>query len=435
MKTVLTEIRVLPYSKMAATEYYDICILGAGIAGLYCALELSKRFPEANICILEKYKYIGGRTSTFKETIPGVGKVQWEAGAGRIHSSHHQTLTLLKKYGLETVPISGPTEWRTPSVCEPIETGKYFNNLSALQDLDVKTLRTNTLKDILGEVLDSKVSKRLIDTYEYRSELDTLRADKALDALSNVLGFHEGFCVVKEGFSALIRHLKQDIERAGVAILREHEAIDIAYETGIHTVSVKGRDPIKSKKVIVALTRDAVATLPCFKALPILEKVEMRPLVRIYAVFPKVNGKVWFEGVNRFTCAPPVRYTIPIDPSKGTIMISYTDGKDAEYWLKKMKAPGHLKTITAEIMEQVRYLFPEKDIPEPLYVKIHPWSDGCSYWTPGDYDFNRVSKASVKPLPTSMPGLYMCGESWAYNQAWVECAIDQARHAVEKFEL
>jgi hypothetical protein len=100
-----------------------------------------------------------------------------------------------------------------------------------------------------------------------------------------------------------------------------------------------------------------------------------------------------------------------------------------------MKAPGYLKTITAEIMEQVRNLFPEKDIPEPLFLKIHPWSDGCSYWTPGDYDFNRVSKASVKPLPTSMPGLYMCGESWAYNQAWVECAIDQARHAVEKFEL
>ena len=30
---------------------YDICILGAGIAGLYCARELQRKYPEAKICI------------------------------------------------------------------------------------------------------------------------------------------------------------------------------------------------------------------------------------------------------------------------------------------------------------------------------------------------------------------------------------------------
>ena len=349
---------------MAATVNYDICILGAGIAGLYCAIELSKKYPEAKVCILEKYKYIGGRTSTFKETIPGIGKVQWEAGAGRIHSSHHQTLTLLKKYGLETVPISGPSEWRAPGVCEPVEFGKYMNNLSALSDLDPKILRTNTLKGVFAEVLDSSLSKKLYDHYEYRSELDTLRADKGLEALFTVLGFHEGFSVVKDGFSALIHHMKRDIEKAGISILREYEATNIEYKNGQHIISVKNKGSITAKKVIAALTRDAVAKIPCFKGLPLLDKIEMRPLVRIYAVFPKVNGKVWFEGVNRFTCPPPVRYTIPINPQMGTIMISYTDGKDAEYWIRKMKEKDHLKTITKEIMDQMRGLFPEKDIPE-----------------------------------------------------------------------
>ena len=89
--------------------------------------------------------------------------------------------------------------------------------------------------------------------------------------------------------------------------------------------------------------------------------------------------------------------------------------------------------VQREVMRQIRELFPEKFIPIPVYFKIHPWSDGCSYWTPGDYDFNKVSKASVVPLPDTMPGVYMCGESWAYNQAWVECAVDQARHAVNAF--
>jgi len=88
---------------------YDICIIGAGIAGLYCARELSKKMPEAKICILEKYKEIGGRTYTYHTTVNGI-PVSWEAGAGRIHKSHHQVLKLLKEYGIETIPIGDEIE-------------------------------------------------------------------------------------------------------------------------------------------------------------------------------------------------------------------------------------------------------------------------------------------------------------------------------------
>ena len=43
-------------------------------------------------------------------------------------------------------------------------------------------------------------------------------------------------------------------------------------------------------------------------------------------------------------------------------MISYTDGEDAEYWLDKMKKPNHIALIQNEIMEQIRKLFPDKEI-------------------------------------------------------------------------
>ena len=61
---------------------YDICIIGAGIAGLYCARELSRKYRDMKICILEKYEFIGGRTSTFRDVVDGID-IQWEAGAGR----------------------------------------------------------------------------------------------------------------------------------------------------------------------------------------------------------------------------------------------------------------------------------------------------------------------------------------------------------------
>jgi len=115
-----------------------------------------------------------------------------------------------------------------------------------------------------------------------------------------------------------------------------------------------------------------------------------------------------------------------MDPTKGTIMISYTDGPEAEYWMKQ-------KDPEPQVMKQIRSLFLDIEIPDPLFFKVHPWSDGCSYWVPGLYDFNKVSKASVKPLPY-MPQLYMCNESWAYEQCWVKCSIDQAQKVVALVE-
>ena len=198
---------------------------------------------------------------------------------------------------------------------------------------------------------------------------------------------------------------------------------------------MKDGPSIRAFKVIVALPRNAVAALPCFKGLHVLKQVKMRPLVRIYAIFPLKHGKAWFDGITKFVCDPPVRYVIPMDPTKGTIMISYTDGKDAEHWIDILKQRDGEVTVMRDIMKQICALFPDMDIPMPLYHKIFPWDDGCSYWLPGSYDIDAVSKASVVPLPDTMPDVYMCGESWAYNQCWVECAIDQAKHALGQMSL
>ena len=111
---------------------YDICILGAGIAGLYCAREIQKKMPDAKICILEKFKEIGGRAYTFHTTVNGL-HISWEAGAGRIHKSHHNVLKLLKEYNIDTIPIEGGVEWRTPEGSVKIEFRKLLRNLELIE--------------------------------------------------------------------------------------------------------------------------------------------------------------------------------------------------------------------------------------------------------------------------------------------------------------
>jgi monoamine oxidase len=400
---------------------YDICIIGAGIAGLYCAREIQKKIPEAKICILEKFKNIGGRTYTYHTTVNGL-KVSWEAGAGRIHKSHHNVWKLLKEYGIDTFPITGGIEWRTPEGPAKIEFSKLLQNLE-LHRIPEKDLEAKTLKEIFIETMGIKKAQDFMNRYEYRSEIDTLKASKALESLSHELGHQEGFSVIKGGFSLLVDKLKESIPN--VEILTEHEVTDIQGDK----VLVKAKKPILASKIIVAIPRDAAVKLPCLQALPIMEQVKMRPLVRMYAVFPLKEGKAWFAGIQKFLCDLPIRYVLPMDPTKGTIMISYTDGDEAEYWMKQ-KNPEPL------VMKQIRSLFPQIEIPDPLFFKVHPWSDGCSYWTPGPfgpYDFNKVSKASIKPLP-DMPNLYMCNESWAYEQCWVKCSIDQAQKVIDIIE-
>jgi len=397
---------------------YDICIIGAGIAGLFCARELQKKIPGAKICILEKFKDIGGRTYTFHTKVNGI-PVSWEAGAGRIHKSHHNVLRLLKEYKIDTIPITGSIEWRTPDSAEPIDFIKLLANLDVTR-ISEKDLESRTLKEIFIEIMGKKKTKEFMNRYEYRSELDTLKASKALETLSYELGSHNGFSVIKGGFSLLVEKLRESIPN--VDILTEHEVTNVE----LNKVLIKGKKPILASKVIVAIPRDAAVKLPCLQGLPIMKQVKMRPLVRMYAVFPCPGGKAWFAGINNFLCDLPIRYVIPMDPTKGTIMISYTDGPEAEYWMKQ-------KTPQGQVMKEIRSLFPHIEIPDPLYFKVHPWADGCSYWTPGEYDFNKVSKASVKPLP-DMPNLYMCNESWAYEQCWVKCSIDQAQKVIDIIE-
>ena len=72
----------------------DIIIIGGGISGLYCALNINKN---KNVILFEKNNYLGGRIYTDNFTINS-NKYSLEAGAGRIHSEHLIIENLLIKW-------------------------------------------------------------------------------------------------------------------------------------------------------------------------------------------------------------------------------------------------------------------------------------------------------------------------------------------------
>ena len=153
----------------------------------------------------------------------------------------------------------------------------------------------------------------------------------------------------------------------------------------------------------------------------------MMPLLRMYAVFPVKAGISWFSGLPKVVTNSPIRYIIPVDAKKGIIMISYTDGADAVWWMKEGRDKKHgEENVKDLVLSEVRRLFSDRNVPDPLFFKQHPWYDGCTYWLPGKYSAEDESLESLQPLPKTIPNLFMCGESFAVEQCWMESALVQS---------
>lgn len=422
---------------------YDIIIVGAGIAGLYSALELRKKYPSYSIAIAERYKGLGGRTYSYSP--PGFPGVTWEMGAGRIHKNHKMIMKLLKEYGLTWIPISSKISYKensdSPIVPNPFESTLVPLYLEPLSKLPEKSLASYTIKQLMTKVYGPDAAKMVLDFFPYRAEVNTLRADLGLKSFleNGEMGSHEGYGVIKEGFGELISRIRADLESKGVMILPRHRLLDLQ-DAGYAGTDLEfqfgyGDEKIllrATKAVVLALHKDAVEEIPAFSSWKVLNHLETKPLLRTYAIFPTHGGKSWFSGLSRIVTPQRPRYILPINPSKGVIMISYTDAEDTKYYMEIQKKSGD-KALEKVIMDDVRRLFPDLKIPAPRFFRSHPWETGATYWIPGKYDPELESKESVYPLPSKLPKVWLCGESWSLRQAWVEGALESAETMLESF--
>jgi monoamine oxidase len=85
---------------------YDLVILGAGMAGLTVAREMTQ--AGLDIVVLEARDRVGGRM----ETIEGPAPHGLEVGAQMVHGSRAPTWALLRELGIETRPLKDWSRWQ-----------------------------------------------------------------------------------------------------------------------------------------------------------------------------------------------------------------------------------------------------------------------------------------------------------------------------------
>jgi monoamine oxidase len=416
---------------------YDIVIVGAGIAGLFCARENLKRQPGTSLIVCEKYRKLGGRAVSYKKDLGGtIGTVGWEIGAGRISQAHKHVLGLLKEYGLHTFPIKPDLNYRESGRHEFEE--NFFEPalgilLKPLSALPAETLGTHTLKELLVKLHGAAETQRWMDRYPYHSEVVWMRADRALAEFNGEMGSHEGYFVCKEGLSALIEAMADDVRGRGGEIVTQYD-LQSCDGNVCRFQTEQGEEEIVAKEsILLALHAAALRNLAMFKGWHILNHVRMEPLFRIYAVFPKgADGRVWFDGLSRVVTPEPIRYFLPMDATKGTAMVSYTDSKFARHYMRIQDTRGE-KALESQIVKDLRSVFPEFQIPRPVFFKPHPWTDGVTYWLPGTYSPEAESVEALHPFPQTYPKVYVCNESFCLRQGWMEGSIEHAELLLEKF--
>jgi hypothetical protein len=117
---------------------------------------------------------------------------------------------------------------------------------------------------------------------------------------------------------------------------------------------------------------------------------------------------------------------IPIDTKQGSIMISYTDNKYAEFWRTLYEKKG-VREVNRQLKEKM-WASLGIEIPMPKHTKVFYWKCGVGYWGIGA-DSHEISNRMTKPFPDI--DLFVCGEHYSEkNQQWMEGALETATRVI-----
>lgn len=437
------------------TKIYDIIILGGGIAGVYTMYTLLKTNPNLSILLLEATERFGGRIYT-------TPKYHLEAGAGRFSSNHKHLLKLIKELGLENkiqkssasaeyLPVNNNQKSSTnnlPSIFSSIleiYTGNSVNHLTELiatvviaSKLERKIyLQSVSFINYAKTILSKEEIQYIKDAFGYYSELVIMNAHDSIQLIEN-LNPKNKFHVLQDGLSQIIDEMILKIKKIKpnqLILKHNHKVINIKREKTedkhdfIYSVNIENGKVFYTNKIIAALPKQVLEKIPFFKSLkPDLKKIECAPLCRIYSKF---KDKKWIQNLPKFTTNNNLRMVIPINAEKGTIMISYTDNKYADYWHELYKKEG-IEKVDQKIAELIKEST-NITIPKPLETMVYYWSCGVGYWGIGA-DSEKISQKMVKPFDEEE--IYICGEHYSEkNQQWMEGALETSMSVLKNIML
>jgi hypothetical protein len=411
---------------MTNYPYYDIIIVGGGIAGLYSAYKIKKHFPKASFLVLERDKrsWLGGRANNVD--FYGVSVV---TGAGVIRKNKDKLLIDLCNE-LKVKYNEFPVKKHYAKTIEPLDIGKIIAYLK--KEFRVEIDSSKTFKEFALPILGERVYKNLLicsayTDYENEDAYETLYYygfdDNYKPWLALNISWHD--LVEKLAHKIGIENIKT---RANVVGVHKMDECGCGF-----IVELANGKKLTCSKTIIATTISSVKKLVPGADKPdsIYQQIHGQVFLRVYGKFSKESSEIMREAVPTQTIVPgPLHRIIPMNPEKGVYMIAYTDNDGAKFFKNKLENNQANRDFFCEVLE--RSLGLERGALHLTAIRDFYWPIGTHYYEPlkGPYK-NR--QQFIRAAQNPMPCMYVVGEMISRKQGWTEGALESVNAIISKF--
>lgn len=400
------------------TNYYDIIIIGAGLAGLYSAYNIKQMYPKINLLVLESNKrpYIGGRIGN--DIFYGADIVVG-AGVGR-KDTDKLLIKLLKDLDIEYHPFLVNMHY-----------SKLIKNLidvkQCLYDLreqynKYKNPPYITFKQFATKHLGNAKYKDFVISSGY--------SDYEHEDVYEVLYHYQmddnspGWTALNIPWTELVDKLCKQIGKHNIKTSNKVELIDRILEEPCVFKLTTNKNIYFSNKVIIATRINTVRNLlPKYK---IYNDIQGQPFLYVYAKFDKKSDEIMQQIIPTYTIVSGLlQKMIPF--SNGVYMIAYADNKNAE----------SLKPYI-ENNQKNRHFF-EREVENALdlhsnslkiiAIKDFYWPIGTHYYKPLDTLKYKNRSEFIRQAQHPEKNLLVVGEAVSRRQGWTEGALESV-HAV-----
>lgn len=424
----------------AMDAYYDVIIVGSGMAGLYAALQVRKLCPNLTCLVIERNQLFGGRAyeHRFENTDVVTG-----AGIGR----KNKDMLLLKLMREFKIPIHFfETEHKYSELIQPpCDVKATFALLKRTYESEkVAKIHTTTFKQYATAILGEVAYKHFIlcagySDYEKADVYDTLYHYNFDDNYNKWVGFSVPWKALVDKIVHSLGH-KRIINNAEVTKI--HIMADNVFEVATKQSGDQRSHSTKYKyyceKLIIATDIDSLTSLIRSVVVPphsshihlsLYKQIQGQSFLRLYAKFSRESIPYIKEKVQGVTVVEgPMQKIIPMNPDKGVYMIIYSDNKDADVFKKYFSNTRFNRDALNRIFETSLGLEGKLHIES---IKEFYWKNGTHYYKPLAPEFKNRQEF-IRTAQHPCKNVLVVGEMISIHQGWVEGALESVHDSLTK---
>lgn len=405
-------------------DYYDIIIIGSGIAGLYSAYLIKQLCPHLSLIILERDKrnWIGGRIGNeqfYGET------VVTGAGIGR-KKTDKLLMKLLKDLHIKTTDCDIRMNY-AKTIPKVVNVEDIIGFLQKEYNQNPQKYNSQTFSQFAKSKLGPDLYKAFTicagyTDYEKEDVYETLFHYGMND---NTPGWKSVLVPWKELVQKLVAQIEPNQVKPKTNVLQIQQ---IQETPSIFQINTSNKIYVCNKVIVATNITSILKLIPnaSAKNSPYLQ-IHGQPFLRVYGKFTKKSTKILSVAVPYQTIVPgPLHKIIPLD--NGVFMIAYTDNDGALFLKKHLENTQENCSFFERVLEQSLGL--PKDTLKLIAIKGFYWPIGTHYYSPLKGFSSR--ELFLKTVQHPIPNMLVVGEAVSRKQGWTEGALESVTSVLTK---